>query len=422
MDNMTEDGLQYRRALEALRNGVPNRDVVKVLGCGQAEIEVRFRQSLQRCFDCFGQGKQVPGFLVTGDFGSGKSHLLEYFQHVALSENFVCSRVVISKETPLYDHGKVLKAVIESAELPDRSGQAVQELAGRLDYGSQAYAEFYQWCEQSIGQVSPMLCATLMLHERLNNDPELIEQILGFWSGEHLALAKVRQGLKQLRLGSLIKLRVTSSRQLALHRTAFILRLAIAAGYRGWVILLDELELIGRYSFLQRAASYAMLASWLGRLAAEQYPGLVTIGAITADFDSAVLEAKGDRESLRAKLESRNRDDHRLMIPRAEAGMRAIAREGIALQRPGPQQMRETYEQLKAIHAQAYGWAPPELEHAEETLTRRMRSHVRRWINEWDLRRFDAANVAQTEEELRPTYREDPQIEIPAETGEEPHE
>jgi P-loop Domain of unknown function (DUF2791) len=428
MGNMTEDGLKYRRALEALRNGIPNSDVVKVLGCGQPDIEQRFRQNLQRCADGFAEGKQIPGFLVTGDFGSGKSHVLEYLQHLALSQHFVCSRVVISKETPLYDHGKVLKAAIESAELPDQKGQAVQELASRLDYNSQAYGDFYQWCDQSLGQVGPMLCATLLLHERLNNNPELIEQITGFWSGEHLALSTVRQALKQLRLGSLIKLRATPARQLALHRTAFILRLALAAGYRGWVVLLDELELIGRYSFLQRAAAYAVLASWLGRSAAEQYPGLVTIGAITADFDSAVLEAKGDRESLRAKLESRNRDEYRLMIPRAEAGMRTIAREGMALVRPSAQQMQQTYARLKEIHGQAYGWTPPELEHAEETLTRRMRSHVRRWINEWDLRRFDAATMVQTEEEeLRPTYREDSQIEIPAETrdeqsSDEPHE
>ncbi len=34
-----------RRALEALRNGVPNRDAVRVLGCEQPEVEERFRRS-----------------------------------------------------------------------------------------------------------------------------------------------------------------------------------------------------------------------------------------------------------------------------------------------------------------------------------------------------------------------------------------
>ena len=59
--------------------------------------------------------------LVAGGFGSGKSHLLEYFKHIALEENFVCSKIVISKETPLYNPTRVYQAAIESRH---RSGQA----------------------------------------------------------------------------------------------------------------------------------------------------------------------------------------------------------------------------------------------------------------------------------------------------------
>ena len=37
----------YRRAIEALRAGVPNRDAVRALGCEQSAIEDRFRAQLQ---------------------------------------------------------------------------------------------------------------------------------------------------------------------------------------------------------------------------------------------------------------------------------------------------------------------------------------------------------------------------------------
>jgi hypothetical protein len=132
--------LDYRRALEALRNGVPNRDAVKVVGCGQTEIERRFRENLELTPEHLEKDKQVRGMLVSGDFGAGKSHLLQYLQHLALSENFVCSRVVISKETPLADPAKVFKAAIESAEVPGLSGQAIQEIAARLRRDSAQYA------------------------------------------------------------------------------------------------------------------------------------------------------------------------------------------------------------------------------------------------------------------------------------------
>jgi hypothetical protein len=41
------------------------------------------------------------------------------------------------------------------------------------------------------------------------------------------------------------------------QRLRFVPRLIAAAGYSGWVLLLDEVELVGRYSVLQRRRSYA---------------------------------------------------------------------------------------------------------------------------------------------------------------------
>ena len=72
----------------------------------------------------------------------------------------------------------------------------------------------------------------------------------------------------------------------------------------------------------------------MGRLKGEQYPGLITMGAITDDFDAAVLDEKGDWHSIRPKLEAKDRDDYRSIAARAETGMRLIRREAIALNRP----------------------------------------------------------------------------------------
>src|SRR5215211_2343349 len=102
--------LSARRAIEALRAGVPNRDAVLALGCEQPAIEERFREQLQAARERAQAGVQTSGLLIAGDFGTGKSHLLEYLQHVALAERFVCSKVVISKETPLYDPAKFYRS------------------------------------------------------------------------------------------------------------------------------------------------------------------------------------------------------------------------------------------------------------------------------------------------------------------------
>ena len=49
------------------------------------------------------------------------------------------------------------------------------------------------------------------------------------------------------------------------QKLRFVLELIKAAGYNGWVILLDEIELVANYSVLQRARSYAELARWDGK-------------------------------------------------------------------------------------------------------------------------------------------------------------
>src|SRR3954471_14166169 len=97
---MDADGqLKYRRAVDALRSGVPNRDAVGALDSSQAEIERRFVEQL----DTLRAGGAPRGLVAVGDFGSGKSHLLEYLRHLGLDGSFVVSKVVVSKETPLHD-------------------------------------------------------------------------------------------------------------------------------------------------------------------------------------------------------------------------------------------------------------------------------------------------------------------------------
>jgi hypothetical protein len=70
----TDRKIHYQRALEALRNGVPNRHAVSVLGCDQTDAEEAFSERLSAVEGATGDGDQVPGILFAGGFGAGKSH------------------------------------------------------------------------------------------------------------------------------------------------------------------------------------------------------------------------------------------------------------------------------------------------------------------------------------------------------------
>src|SRR2546428_5788584 len=121
-----------RRAIEALRSGVPSREAVAALGSAQSEIEDRFGAILASLRALSSGGHHPGGLLVGGGFGSGKSHLLEHLAHLAMSDGFVVSKVVVSKETPLYDPAKGFRAAVEAAIVPGRQGSAVPEVAAPL--------------------------------------------------------------------------------------------------------------------------------------------------------------------------------------------------------------------------------------------------------------------------------------------------
>ncbi|MBI2689786.1 MAG: DUF2791 family P-loop domain-containing protein [Acidobacteria bacterium] len=405
--------IDYQRALEGLRNGVPNREAVRLLGCSQDRLLRAFQDKLSGVALCVRDGGQTPGLLVAGGFGSGKSHLLDYFGDLAVDKNFVCSRVVVSKETPLYDPAKMFMAAIESALVPNLNGEAVREIALRVKPESRGYADFIAWANSPGNGLSDLFRATILLHERLGNDPELVDQITNFWSGEQLAISRVRQGLKQIGCAGLFSLKPVKLKDLALQRFLFASRLILAAGYSGWVLLIDELELAGRYSLLQRGKSYAELARWMGRVKGENCPGLTAVAAITDDFALAVLQEKGDRLVVGDKLRAKGTDEYIALAGRAETGMRIIEREAIALEPPRESTLAETYFRLKEIHARAYNWDPPEISSAIQSQSRRMRSYIRRWVNEWDLRRVypGEALTADAEQELRPSYEEDDSLE-----------
>ena len=100
--------------------------------------------------------------LIGGGFGTGKSHVLEHLAHLALSEDFVVSNVVISKETPMHDPAKVYRAAIESAKVPGRPGSAIDEIAADLQFDSDPYADLYRWVHGEDSPVDSRFAATLV--------------------------------------------------------------------------------------------------------------------------------------------------------------------------------------------------------------------------------------------------------------------
>ena len=412
---MTGNDLSYRRAIEALRAGVPNRDAVRVLGCSQPDIQERFEHQLEESKALASEAKQVPGLVISGGFGTGKSHLLEHLHHLALEQNFVSSKIVISKETPLYDPAKLYRAAIDAAVVPDKQGSALREIAQTLDESS-GYPEFYQRVTSDTSEFASYFGASLVVYENTRTrDLEQCDRMISFWSGQKLGVSDLKKALKLT--GGSVTYPVVHilQRDLALQRLRFASQLMLAAGYSGWVLLFDEVELISRYSLLQRARSYAEFARWAGALEGEATPGLVAVFAATD-----ILASIGKDDQVPERLLARNSDSDRLLSSQAKEGMRKIG-DAVPLTPPDRARIEDVGEKLRQVHAQAYDWSPSPARYDEPVLTTtRMRTCVRSWINRWDLERLCPGYTADIEaEESEPSLGEDPDLELSSEPDED---
>jgi RimJ/RimL family protein N-acetyltransferase len=396
-----------RRAVEALRAGVPSRDAVAALGSGQSAIEDRFQALRERVSE-----GAASGLLFGGGFGAGKSHLLEHLAGLALDAGWTVSRVVISKETPLHDPAKVFRAAADSAARAGQARPAIIEAAAGLDLEGKAYAELLRWATSSGSELNERFSATLALFAQVRDrDAAFAETILRFWSGDPIAVAELRRRLREIG-EQRPSLSPITGPELARQRIRFAARLLAATGSAGWVVLFDEVELIGRYSLLQRAKSYAELARWMRGDHGGRGVPIAAVFAMTDDFEAAVITGRNDRELVPAKVRAKDTPEAIALATAAEHGMRIIERETQLLTPPDDVELKQAYDRLRELHGQAFGWWPPDVAGRERLGATRMRQYVRAWINEWDLVRLDPGYQPETEMVDMPAdYRVDPDLE-----------
>jgi hypothetical protein len=393
----TTDLLSLRTPIEALRAGVPNRAAVRLLGSVEDAIEEKFDAGL----DAVWRDHPPPGLLFAGGFGTGKSHLLGYLREVALQHGFVVSLIAVSKETPLSAPRAMFAAAMRNAMVPERNDDAATVALAELQRRPSKIAELEAWAAAPESGVGPIFAALLLLLAK-QQDAALMERLEAFIGGGKFPGKEVRDALRQAGAAKKFDLRGATETALASQRERFVPHLFRAAGFAGWCVLIDEVELIGRYSPLQRALAYAELARWLGLAPDARLPGVCVTAAITDDFADAVITARQDEEKVpeRLRLKGRPRE-----ADRALAGMRAI-REAMPLHAPSDDDLRRHAETLRKCYSQAYGWEAPALEPEERRATRTMRHHIRSWITQWDMLRLYGRRTSVDVEGLRVGYEE----------------
>jgi hypothetical protein len=402
--------LEARIAIEALRAGVPNRAAVRLMGTDEPNLEHAFDEQLLNAW----ADRRLPGLGIAGGFGTGKSHFLGYLDEVARAHNFVVSRVVVSKETPLSDPARVFEAAVRSATLPDRYDDAITGALTILRQSRDKMAALEAAVEQAGDSLAPMFSALLFLLQRDTLPAGFARQLERFLAGGKIRGPDVRQALAVVGGARKYDLRLPAASLLMEQRVQFLTALLHAAGYAGWCMLFDEVELIGRYTPLRRGLAYAWLATWLGLEGARSWPGIVAAYAITDDFVTAVIEERQDEVRLGERLRLKERHQEARL---AATAMRHIAQTVRVhrLRAPGIDELARANLRLSELYRDAYEWEPPATDTMERTATRTMRQYIKGWITEWDMRRMTGDVTRTVVDEITADYSEDDNLSTPSE-------
>jgi hypothetical protein len=410
--------ISARSAIEALRAGVPNTAAIRLLDTDESALQKKFLDALEACGSGLRDEQQAEGIVIAGAFGAGKSHQLGYLGVLAQQEHFIVSPVPISKETPLFDPARLFAAAVRAAAVPDAVDDVMTAVMARLHPNSDRYEALEYWttAEARAGRLSPLFSALLHLIPRRTTDPDDHARIARFFAGGKLGITLVKSWLREAGAAGLFDLKPVREADLALQRLRFAPRLFRTADYTGWCVLLDEIELIARYSPLQRARSYAELARWLGADKAERVPGVVTVAAVTDDFPDQMFRQRNDDERIPSLLETRAQRHQAAM---ARSGMARLERRQFRLSAPDEAKLHRSRDKIAALYNDAYGWMPPRIEIGERLAGKSMRQYIKSWITTWDILRLYGEMPVITGETIAIDYTESGEIERAVALGDE---
>lgn len=370
---MSPETVMARSAIESLRSGVPSRDAVAQLGTTQHDVRERFEEAL----DAIVEGQGTTPLVISATFGAGKTHLLNYLQALAAREGFVCSYAVISPEMPLGNAHLVVKALSEAAHAPGQTGKAVRALASGLKTDGDQYRRLQEWARHA--QIDDRFRALLHLYEAFRADEEFRVQTLNDLEGRPLLKTVIKKRLKQINEAAAYDLSGPRNALLAHDRIRLLAQFFRACGCKGWVVLFDEMERVGKFSLNQRLAAYSELG-WWREAAARAGGALLPVFTTASGFvQESVTGGTHDEQRLSSVAEERDQ--------RARYGIEML-KSPFRLESPTRQQEEEIKYRVKAIYEEAYGAPAPDLPDARRDVRISIRSEIRRWITLWDLHRF----------------------------------
>lgn len=281
--------MEARRIIEALRSGVPSRAV------GQYFSDAR-PQMMKMISDDMEAIKETgisDGMVITGKYGEGKTHILNTVFNMAQTDNMVVSYISLSKETPMDKLHMIYPKIMNNTYLPNRKQPGLQKALERLSPNGAITDRLllYAGKELETDKLYYLLKAYLN-----TDDPEERFLLQSDLEGDFVGNPQIKSIYKRI-FNQTVKYNVNFSKtKHCQDYISFMSYLFKLLGYNGWVILFDEVELMGRLGKKARLNAYNNMAKFLKP--SNQFHSVFSLFALSSSYTEDVIEGKHEFENL----------------------------------------------------------------------------------------------------------------------------
>lgn len=331
---------EARHVIEALRSGIPSRAV------GQYFSEARpgIMKEISGHLDDICETGKSKGMIIAGKYGEGKTHLLNTVFSLAHSNNMVVSYLSLSKETPFDKLYLVYQKLVNNTFLPKRVQPGFSQILEKLTPGGAVANELLLYAAKHLETDKLYYLLKAYLNTEDQDEKFMLQADM---EGDFIANVPLKQIYRRI-FNERVKYNVNFSKtKHCRDYFDFLSHMFRLMGYNGWVILIDETELIGRLSKKARLNAYRNMGDFL--LPNEHLEGVYTLFALGASYTEDVVDAKHDYENLEE------------VYPEQQEPMRTV----LNLITRAPQlvplterEIREVLKKIQIFHGRAYNWNP----------------------------------------------------------------
>lgn len=332
--------IEARHIIEALRSGIPSRAVGQYF----SEARPKIMKELSDHLDCVCEQGKSCGMVISGKYGEGKTHLLNTVFNLAHSNHMVVSYLSLSKETPMDKLYLVYQKIIQNTYLPMRRQPGFTQELEKISANSPIANEMLLYAAKQLETDKLYYLFRSYLNTEDSDEKFLLQADL---EGDFIANAPLKKIYRRI-FNQPVKYNTnfTKTRHCQDY-FSFMSHLFTQMGYHGWVILVDETELMGRLGKKARLNAYRNMAHFL--LPDRCFEATFSLFALSASYNEDVIEGKREYENLAAIYPDEPEP------ARSVLNLLAAAPQLLPLTK---NEMNEILYKIQDFHGKAYQWTP----------------------------------------------------------------